>query len=112
MTGAGAPLWPDRRRIERKFRQHRRDFAKHDPIRPLTDVAEYEESSVATVQNGIRFTYTDPTHGVPRIGYFDPLTGLFTAVTENGRRILTHYPADEEYARELSESNYPGGGEA
>ena len=105
--GPRAPRWPDRQRLERKFRQHRRDFARHNPLQPLAGVAEYEQSSVDTIRDGVRFTYTDDTHDVPRVGYFAPSTGLLTVLTESERVIVTHFPADEEYVRALLDSDYP-----
>ena len=50
---------------------------------------------------------TDDTHDVPRVDYFALSTGLFTALTENERVIVTHFPADEEYVRTLLDSDYP-----
>jgi len=36
-----------------------------------------------------------------RIGLYDPLTGLLTALTEEQEWIVTHYRTDPEYIRGL-----------
>ncbi len=43
---------------------------------------------------------------MPRIGYFDPLTDLFVAVTDDDQAIVTHFPAEVEYAATLPDSDY------
>ena len=101
------PTWTDRRLLARKFTQHRRDFARRPPFRPLVDIAEYEQGSLDTVRDGIRFTYTDRQRGRPRVGYFDPLTHLFVAVSADDQSIISHFPADDEYVRSLPNSDYP-----
>jgi hypothetical protein len=58
------------------------------------------------VQVGVAFRYTDRMSGSPRIGYFDPPTERFTAVTSDRQRILTHFPAGVDYVRNLPNSDY------
>jgi hypothetical protein len=104
---AGAPQWPSRRRLEEKFTQHRRDFSGHLLYGPLYNADDYDNSARETIQDGVRFTYTDIRAGRPRVGYFDPPTERFTATTADGRWVLTHYPAEEDYVRDLPDSDYP-----
>jgi len=72
-----------------------RDHAgKHGEQVGAKSVREYDLSSRETIQNGRRFKYRDPSTNEPRIGYWDPNTGLFTATSETRRLpiILTHFP--------------------
>ena len=103
----GAPNWPSRRRLEEKFQQHQRDFNRHPLYGPLYGADDYDTSARETIRDGIPFNYTDERAGRPRRGYFDPQNERFTAVTADGRRILTHFPADEDYVRGLPDSDYP-----
>lgn len=73
-----------------------------------TTIPEYDASARETIRRGQRFTYTDPVRRRPRIGYYDPKTGLFTALHGDRKRILTHFrPEDgEAYVRQLPHSTY------
>jgi pyocin large subunit-like protein len=72
-------------------------------------IQEYDASARATIRDGTRFTYEDPKTGRPRIGYYDPETGLLTALRGDGSEILTHFAPDdgEDYVRGLPHSTYP-----
>jgi hypothetical protein len=77
-----------------------RDHAgKHGEQVGAKSVREYDLSARETIQNGSRFRYRDPSTNEPRIGYWNPNTGLFTATTETRGSpiILTHFP--ETWAR-------------
>ena len=103
MMGGVMPLpsWPPGPTLHRHFRDHRPKF-------PYASVREYANSSIETVTIGISFTYTDDTTRRQRIGYYHRASNRFTAVTGDGRRILTHYPPDrgERYVEELTDSTY------
>ena len=71
-------------------------------------VEEYDQGARETIRVGRPFTYRDRTTGEPRLGFYDPATNRFTAVTRDGRRITTHFRPDrgEAYVRGLPESSY------
>lgn len=96
-----SPSWPAQSTLSFHFQKHGRKF-------PYTSVQEYESSSLDTVAQGVSFTYTDPGTGDSRVGYFDPGKNHFTAVTADGRRIVTHFPPDRgvKYVEELPDSTY------
>jgi hypothetical protein len=71
----------------------------------VRSIPDYDASARATIRGGTRFTYNDPRTGRPRIGYFDPTTGLFTALRGNGAFILTHFRPDDGEAYPLSLPN-------
>ena len=73
--------------------------------------AEYDDSARETIRDGICLIYTyvdpvDPALQEARVGYFDPATGRFTAMTEDERLILSHFAATESYVRNLPDSTY------
>ena len=96
-----APTWASRRRLLDHFRRHGPEF-------PYATVQEYEASALATIASGSRFTYSDPSTGDLRVGYYDKVKNHFTSVTASGRRITTHFrPIDgEQYAQNLPNSTY------
>lgn len=100
-----APRWR-RATLRRKFLQHRHEFEQPLLGPPVRTEDAYEESSLVTIGEGVRFTYTDRQRGQPRVGYYDPLSQRFTAVTENERWIVTHFPAADDYVRHLPDSDY------
>jgi hypothetical protein len=105
------PWWSSRQRLEAKFNQHEPDFRASQFCQPVLDVDEYERSSLETIQVGVRFRYRDWRTGRPRVGYFDPMTGRFTAVDRHDRDIMTHFPTDVQYPEldypyYLRDSNY------
>ncbi len=53
-----------------------------------------------------RFTYTDLEADATRVGFFDPTSGRFTALTDDEAFILTHFRATERYVRGLLDSDY------
>ena len=99
------PQWR-RQTLHAKYLQHHLDFRPHPERRQIVTEEDYEQSSLETVWEGVEFTYTDRTSGDARVGYFDPLTECFTAVTADRRWIITHYPATEDYVRTLLDSDY------
>lgn len=102
--GAGTPAWRNQRALVQHFRQHGRKMG-------FRSVHDYDLSARATIQHGIGLTYTyydasGPSSALPRVGYFDPSTGRFTALTEDEQVILSHFAATEGYARNLPDSTY------
>jgi pyocin large subunit-like protein len=96
-----APSWPSQATLQRHYRKHGSKF-------PYTSVQEYKDSSIETVNVGRSFAYTDPSTGDARQGYYDGASNRFTAVTADGRRIVTHFPPDrhQKYVEELPDSTY------
>jgi len=68
----------------------------------------YDASARETIRSGREFGYVDRTAHARRRGYYDPPTNRFTSVTEDGKRITTHFQPDtgERYVRGLVESTY------
>jgi hypothetical protein len=99
------PRWR-RQTLHAKFLQHPLDFEPHPDWRGVATEADYERSSLETIREGVEFTYPDRTSGDPRVGYFDPLTLCFTAVTTDRQWIITHFPAAEQYVRTRPDSDY------
>ena len=95
------PTWAN----QAKLRSH---FLKHGYEVGATTAREYDLSARNTVANGTRFTYVDRSTKQRRVGYFDKATGRFTALTDNERRIVSHFrpPAGEHYARTRLKSTY------
>jgi pyocin large subunit-like protein len=94
------PSWPSGPTLRSHYQDHGYKF-------PYYTLREYEDSSIETVRIGTPFTYTDAT-GRPRKGYYHQPSNRFTAVTADGRRIVTHFPPDrgEKYVEELLNSTY------
>jgi pyocin large subunit-like protein len=94
--------WPSDDELTDHFSEH------HWDVNART-VEEYDASARATIRDGTRFSYDDPKTGRKRIGYYDPETGLLTALRGDGSAILTHFaPEDgEDYVRRLPRSTYP-----
>ena len=69
-------------------------YAKHGDQVGAGSVREYDFSARTTIQDGRKFTYRDRYTNKPRVGYYDPNTGLFTATSQTGKTptILTHFP--------------------
>ena len=82
-------------------------YAKHRHDVWVASPAEYDASARETIKRGIRLEYKE-RNGVPRVGYYDKLTGLFTALDRNEERITAHCAASEQYVRGLRDSTYKG----
>lgn len=91
--------WGSRAELERHFGLHGRD------VGALT-VAEYEASSKQVIETGTAFEYEDLGSRWWRLGYYDRVTERFTAVTEDGTRIVTHFRCPEYYVDRLPGSTY------
>jgi hypothetical protein len=72
----------------------RAHFEEHGAQVGAESPREYDLSARQTIQNGRRFFYNDWRSGDPRVGYWDPKTGFFTATSETRSVsvILSHYP--------------------
>ncbi|HVG97991.1 MAG TPA: hypothetical protein VNK05_13880 [Chloroflexota bacterium] len=83
-------------------------FAKHGREGGHATAQAYDASARETIRSGREFGYVDRTAHARRRGYYDPPTNRFTSVTEDGKRITTHFQPDtgERYVRGLVESTY------
>jgi hypothetical protein len=83
-------------------------FAKHGREGPYPSAAAYDASARETVRIGRAFSYVDRTTRARRRGFYDPPSNRFTAVTQDGKRITTHFRPDnrERYVQNLLESTY------
>ena len=83
-------------------------FGKHGSEGPWPDTGAYDRSARDTIRAGQPFTYIDRTANVRRRGFYDPSGNRFTSVTEDLRRITTHFCPDngERYVVLLPESTY------
>jgi hypothetical protein len=60
-------------------------------------VSQYDESARQTIEVGAYFEYRDPETDEWRVGYYDPVTGRFTALTDDEAEIITHFRCPERY---------------
>jgi pyocin large subunit-like protein len=83
-------------------------FDKHGQEGPSPSAEAYDASARETIRLGREFTYVDRTTNQRRRGFYEPQSNRFTAVTEDGRRITTHFRPDdsERYVRGLPGSTY------
>ncbi len=83
-------------------------FGKHGSEGPWPDAGAYDRSARDTIRAGQMFTYTDRSANVRRRGFYDASGNRFTSVTEDLRRITTHFCPDngERYVVLLRESTY------
>jgi hypothetical protein len=83
-------------------------FERHGSEGPWASESVYDASARETVTVGTRFTYVDRTTNAERLGFFDRGGNRFTSVTNDGRRITTHFRPDrgEAYVRSLYRSTY------
>ena len=83
-------------------------FAKHGREGAYESPAAFDAGARETIRVGKEFGYVDRTTLARRRGFYDPPTNRFTGVTEDGRRITTHFCPDsgEHYVRGLLESTY------
>ena len=96
----GGARWTRQARLNRHFRRHGGEVG-------ASDATSYDASARQTIQVGVRFTYQDLVTREMRIGYFDPATGRFTALSEDGLTIVTHFVTTEAYIRSRPNSSYP-----
>jgi len=81
-------------------------FQDHGARLNCRTVADYEQSSKRTIDEGTFFNYRDRSTGEWRLGYYERLMEHFTAVNEDGDTIVTHFRCDERYIRGLPENDY------
>ncbi|MGH2351358.1 MAG: hypothetical protein ACRDJN_07050 [Chloroflexota bacterium] len=83
-------------------------FAKHRQEGPYATARAYDASARETIRIGQAFSYVDRTTRARRRGYYHSESNRFTAVTEDGRRITSHFRPEsgERYVRNLPESSY------
>jgi hypothetical protein len=63
-------------------------------------VEEYDASARETIRVGRYFEYRDLRSNGPRVGYYDPQTGRFTALSYDESTLLSHYRCAEHYVAE------------
>jgi pyocin large subunit-like protein len=83
-------------------------FGKHGHALGLSTIADYDASARDTIRVGKRFTYRTRLGRKPPVGYYDPRTNRFTALTRDEAIILTHVPptTGAAYVRGLPRSSY------
>lgn len=81
----------------------RNHYGNHGEDVGANSAREYDASARNTIRDGNRFTYKDRFTGEARVGYHDPATGLFTATTQKGKKVIihTHFPETWENLRRL-----------
>jgi hypothetical protein len=84
-----------------------RHFADHGVGVNAATPDLYDRSAHSTIGIGKRFTYTDRTTGLKRVGYWEAATRKFTALTYDETIILSHFRARRaSYPRTLPASDY------
>ncbi|CAA9290407.1 MAG: hypothetical protein AVDCRST_MAG77-4670 [uncultured Chloroflexi bacterium] len=86
----------------------REHFQKHGREGPYSSADLYDAAARETIRQGTPFHYVDRSTSARRRGYYHAPTNRFTSVTEDGRRITTHFKPDngERYVRGLPQSTY------
>ena len=93
------PEWQSRGHLE----DH---FTDHGPEVGARTVEEYDASARIVVERAdIIFAYEDPTTHLPRVGCYDSETGLFTALSDDDRWIVSHFRPHPDYIRNLIEED-------
>ena len=99
VTSAQRPEWASPKELTKHYNKH------HQAV-GAKDEKAYDRSARRTIQVGEPFTYTWKEQ--PRLGYFEPRTGKFTALMRDRSLILTHYVETLEGVRNFPDSTYPG----
>lgn len=95
-----SPHWKSRGYLWRHFADH--GVGVNTPTPDF-----YDRSAHSTIGIGTRFTYTDRTTGLKRVGYWEAATRKFTALTDDETMILTHFRARKAtYPKTLPDSDY------
>ncbi len=78
-------------------------FGKHGHEVGATTARQFDLSARSTIQNGRKFRYRDRATNQVRVGYFDSVTGLFTATSQTRKTtaILSHFPETWASLRKL-----------
>jgi hypothetical protein len=94
------PEWPSPAYLRRHFRSHARRLR-------IRTVEAFDASARETIEHGRYFEYRDLRSNEPRVGYYDPETERFTALSDDESTILSHYRCPEQYVAEsLAGSTY------
>jgi hypothetical protein len=111
-AGAGQSRSADAERIAQSatwapgsLREH---FEKHGREGPYDSAEAYDAAARETIRLGADFRYVDRSTNARRRGFYHAPTNRFTGVTDDGRRITTHFKPDsgERYVRSLPQSTY------
>jgi pyocin large subunit-like protein len=111
-TASEAASDPELERIARSATwapgQLQAHFSKHGREGPYPTAAAYDAGARETVRVGRPFSYVDRTSRARRRGFYDPPSNRFTSLTQDGKRITTHFRPDnrERYVRDLQGSTY------
>jgi hypothetical protein len=111
-SGNGAATDAQTERVARQATwasgQLRAHFEKHGREGNHRTAEAYDSSARETIRVGRQFTYVDRESRARQMGFYDPPSNRFTAVTSDGRRITTHFYPDtgERYVRGLQQSTY------
>ena len=81
-------------------------FRRHGRRPGLRTIEAYDSSAAETIDLGTYFEYRDLKTDAPRVGYYDRVTQRFTALTDDGATILTHYRCPERHVSGLVGSTY------
>jgi hypothetical protein len=81
-------------------------YVDHGRALGVRTVDQYDQSAVETITAGRRFTYNDPSTGLPRVGYYDHPTRRFVGLSDDEVIIVTHFVTHEGYVRALPNSTY------
>lgn len=87
----------------------REHFQKHGREGPFASAEAYDASARETIRLGTAFRYIDRSTNARRYGFYHGPTNRFTSLTDDTRRITTHFKPDsgERYVRGLTQSTYP-----
>jgi hypothetical protein len=101
----GIPAWASQGKLIQHYRKHWHQVQGVGSPGVFT-IDDYDRSARETIAVGTPFTYVDRGSQLRRIGYYDRRTDRFTAVTEDGATIPTHYIMTESQIRGLLSSDY------
>jgi hypothetical protein len=83
-------------------------FEKHGREGPYASAQAYDAAARETIRQGDAFRYVDRSTNARRLGFYHAPTNRFTGMTDDARRITTHFKPDngERYVRDLPQSTY------
>lgn len=91
--------WQTRRYFEDHFRKHGRKIGART-------IEEYDASARRTIEHGTIFSFEDDTTAERRVGCYDRAASLLTILSDDDRWIVSHFPCDEGYLLDLTDTTY------
>ncbi len=84
--------WQSRKHLEDHFEQHGHEVG-------ASSVEDYDASAHAVLVSPTshEFTYRDRTTDELRVGVYDPVSGMFTALSDDDRWIHSHMRTSQTY---------------